>query len=260
MASRINIPRRLRRRRIRSKRAARHQGQQAYLITSEQARAAGAASTDVGKILFERTDRPVFKWSHYLDAYEAEFGAFRGRPVRVLEIGVYKGGSLQVWRDYFGPDARIFGIDIDPTCAEIDNDEGISVRIGSQDDPEFLARVIDEMGGVDIILDDGSHVARHQRTSFETLFPLLSEGGVYAVEDLHTSYWPDYGGKYGRGDGFIELAKHLIDDMHGWYHVKTNHYSQIDAKLTIPKIVIYDSMVFIYKTTKARPSNFITGA
>lgn len=259
MASKIDLPRRIRHRWARTRRAARRLDQPAYSITPEQARTAGAASTDLGRIFLELSDRPVFKWSHYLHAYEAEFSAFRGHPIRMLEIGVYKGGSLQVWRDYFGPDATIFGIDIDPTCAEIDNDDGITVRIGSQDDPAFLTRVVDEMGGVDIILDDGSHVARHQRTSFETLFPLLSEGGVYAVEDLHTSYWSDYGGRYGRGRGFIELAKNLIDDMHGWYHVKRSHHAKIDAKLTIPKIVIYDSIAFIHKAKKAPPTNFFTG-
>ena len=98
----------------------------------------------------------VHKWHHYLPLYDRYFGQYRGTPVKFLEIGVNNGGSLQMWRRYFGPDAVICGIDINPDCAQYDGQSGM-VRIGSQDDPEFLASVIEEMGGIDAVLDDGSH-------------------------------------------------------------------------------------------------------
>jgi limonene-1,2-epoxide hydrolase len=235
----------------------------AFTVTPEEAIASGAESTELGKMLVAHSCRPIYKWTHYLPAYEAEFGPYRDgfpvedgsrRPLRMLEIGVYKGGSLQLWREYFGHDAIIFGIDIDPKCAEAQN-EGIEVRIGSQDDPAFLASVIAEMGGVDVVLDDGSHVGAHQRASFETLFPLLSDGGVYAVEDLHTAYWRDYGGAYqGRGS-FVELIKQLVDDMHSWYHTKGQRLP-VDAAHTIPRISFYDSIAVIHKAQKSRPEAF----
>ncbi len=84
----------------------------------------------------------------------------------MLEIGVSKGGSLALWRKALGDRATIFGIDIDPKCAEFDG-KFAKVRIGSQADASFLKSVVDEMGGVDLVLDDGSHVASHQRASFE---------------------------------------------------------------------------------------------
>jgi hypothetical protein len=157
----------------------------------------------------------IHKWEHYLPLYDRYFGPFRNefvgvgghrRPLRFLEIGVFRGGSLEVWRRFFGPDAVIAGIDIDPACARFDGVAAM-VRIGSQDDPEFLRQVVAEMGGVDAVLDDGSHVASHQRASFGTLFPLLSESGVYMIEDTHTAYWPGWheGGLRRRGTA-IEFA------------------------------------------------------
>ena len=122
----------------------------------------------------------VHKWLHYLPIYESYLEPFRGSDLKFLEIGVSKGGSLQMWREYFGDRAVLFGIDIDPECAKYDGQSG-QVRIGSQDDPEFLARVIDEMGGVDVVLDDGSHDSHHIRASLNALYPKLSEGGLYMV-------------------------------------------------------------------------------
>lgn len=84
--------------------------------------------------------RAIDKWTHYLPIYERHFTPFRNTPVRVLEIGVQNGGSAQMWRDFLGPDAVIFGIDIDPACAAA-NGEAARIRIGSQDDPGFLAKV-----------------------------------------------------------------------------------------------------------------------
>src|SRR5215813_13910907 len=98
----------------------------------------------------------VHKWHHYIPIYDRYFSSFRGRKVRFLEIGVSKGGSLQMWRAYFGKDAIIFGIDIDDECLKYSGHAG-QVRIGSQVDQSFLDSVVKEMGGLDIVLDDGSH-------------------------------------------------------------------------------------------------------
>jgi hypothetical protein len=125
------------------------------------------------------------------------------------------------------------------------------VRIVSQDDPKFLRSVIDEMGTPDIILDDGSHFERHQRISFDTLFPLLRDGGLYLIEDLQTAYFfTRWEGKYRRKSSGIELVKDMIDDMHSWYHrkkMRTASRNQIGA------IHIYDSIAVIEKRQVARP-------
>jgi len=131
-------------------------------------------------IFFSNQGKPVAKWLHYLPIYDQLLGSHIGSKVKMLEIGVAHGGSLGLWRKLLGDEAVIFGIDIDPKCAALDGDSG-SVRIGSQDDPKFLRDVVAEMKGLDVVLDDGSHIGRHQRASLDVLFPLLGEGGLYII-------------------------------------------------------------------------------
>jgi hypothetical protein len=201
-------------------------------------------------LFFAHAGAQAHKLTHYFRAYDEQFGVSRGRPVRFLEIGVNHGGSLELWRKYFGPEASIWGIDINPRCASLQGE--FEVRIGSQDDPTFLLSVVKEMGGVDIVLDDGSHVASHQRSSFTTLFPVLADGGIYAIEDLCTSYWPGYEGGLDEAGGFLETVKDLIDDMHRWYHDGTDAVG-IAAWKWIPRITVYDSMAFVRKERRDRP-------
>ena len=216
----------------------------------EAARLSNGASGRMGDVCFAHSGRQLHKWLHYLEIYECHFRMYHNTPVKMLEIGVSQGGSLEIWRKYFGADATIFGIDIRPECASRVTPPN-QVRIGSQDDPQFLHSVIDEMGMPDIILDDGSHLGRHQRVSFDTLFPLLKEGGLYVIEDLHTSYFPGHGeGGYRRKGTAIEHIKDMIDDMHAWYHSKP---TTTPAKEQIGAIHLYDSVVVIEKRKTSRP-------
>lgn len=161
-----------------------------------------------------------------------------------------------MWRKYLGDNAVIFGIDVDARCGQFD-DPQLNIRIGSQADPTFLRSVVEEMGGVDIVLDDGSHVASHQRVTFDTVFPLLSYGGIYAAEDLHTSYWTNFGGGYRRKGTFLEVVKAMIDDMHTWHH---DHGPRvIPAESGVDHLSIYDSLVFIHKAARARPMDVEVG-
>jgi hypothetical protein len=122
------------------------------------------------------------KWWHYFEIYDSLFGSLQSRrnsipqPLRILEIGVWMGGSLQLWRKYFGEKAEIFGIDIDEAASRQGVNEA-QIRIGSQADPIFLKSVLDEIGGLDIVIDDGSHKSKDVIMSLNFLFPHLSEGG-----------------------------------------------------------------------------------
>lgn len=209
------------------------------------------ASSDLERMFYGNTGRLVHKWQHYLPIYERYFASHRGTPFKMLEIGVFKGGSLELWRKYFGPEATLFGIDINPAAAGY-VDAPNEVRIGSQDDPDFLRKVVAEMGGVDVVLDDGSHVARHQRASFDALFPLLSEGGIYMIEDTHTAYWRDFEGGYRRRGTAIEDAKGLVDDIHGWYHGR-------QGRTDIGAISFHDSIIVIEKAKQQRPGHIKVG-
>lgn len=198
-------------------------------------------------------DFQIMKWQHYIPLYDLYFSNLRHskKKIRFLEIGVAHGGSLQMWRKWLGEDAVIFGIDIDPACAEFNGLSG-QVRIGSQDDKEFLDSVIDEMGGVDIILDDGSHHMDHLAKTLGYLFPHLSDGGVYMIEDLHTAYWESYGGGYDTQKNFFRFVMNLVDDMHHWYHGRKLHAPEISK--ICPSIHIHDSIVVLEKNKTFKPA------
>ena len=214
------------------------------------------AANDLERILYAHDGRVIHKWTHFPAVYDQFLGKYRGSTAKMLEIGVFKGGSLEMWRKYLGPAATIYGIDINPDCARYVNPPD-QVRIGSQADPVFLASVVKDMGAPDIILDDGSHVASHQTASFKTLFPLLLEGGLYIIEDLHTSYWRgEHEGGYQRPGTAIELVKTMIDDMHAWYH---GHATHTPAKTEIGAIHMFDSIVVIEKAKRSAPLHIKVG-
>jgi len=210
----------------------------------------GRTPGPIETMFWDNQGPPVHKWHHYLPLYDRYMAPLRDRPLRMLEIGVFKGGSLALWRRYFGPDATIFGIDIDPACAAFDGQHG-QVRIGSQADPDFLTRVADEMGRLDLVLDDGSHYSDHIRTSFRTLFPRLADGGLYIIEDLHAAYWPDYGGGHRAPGNFMQDIATLIDDMHHWYHDQGE--ATAAAAGHVAGIHVHDSLVVIEKDKVREP-------
>src|SRR5262245_9140755 len=123
-------------------------------------------------------ERPIHKWTHYFPIYERHFARFVNRATTFIEIGVSKGGSLQLWKRYLGTFAQIVGIDTDVNCKALEEDQ-ISIRTGDQNDPIFLQRVIDEFKQPDVVLDDGSHVMSHIATSFEFFYPRLNKNGIY---------------------------------------------------------------------------------
>jgi hypothetical protein len=160
--------------------------------------------------------RPIIdKWHHYFDAYHAHFAPFRGKAPTVLEIGVQNGGSMRLWQEYFGPGARLFGLDIDPACAAR-APQGAKVFIGDQADPNVLLRILDEIGPPDIVIDDGGHTARQMIVSFYVLFRRMKAPGVYLAEDTHTQFW---GGEWSddpEGRDFMSYAFGVVAAMHEW--------------------------------------------
>lgn len=131
----------------------------------------------------------------YTDRYSLYLEQYRDIEFNLLEIGVFDGASVKMWKEYF-PKANIVALDIDPRCKEYE-EERIDIHIGDQTDKKFLNDVFNQYGHFEVILDDGGHSWKQQIVSFETLFPRLTPGGLYFVEDMHTSYrpqsvWDDY--------------------------------------------------------------------
>ena len=216
------------------------------------------AESDLECLFYTHSGRCVHKWAHYLKVYEREFAHLRGAPIRFLEIGVSEGGSLELWRSYFGEQAMITGIDINSACQNR-VDPPNKVRTGSQTDAGFLANVVEEFGGeLDVVLDDGSHVASHISMTFKLLFKHLKAGGLYVIEDMHTAYWPEiFEGGYRRKGTAVELGKTVVDDMHGWYH--DNGQEQLD-KTEIASVRFYDSILVIEKADVAEPRHIKVGS
>lgn len=207
---------------------------------------------DLLDIFIKNKGNAIHKWHHYIPIYDRYFSIFRGQKVRFLEIGVSEGGSLQMWRKYFGNQAIIYGIDIDPNCEKFNGIDG-QVRIGSQDDANFLKTVINEMGGVDVILDDGSHHMKHILTTLKSLFPKLSNGGIYMIEDLHTAYWKDFGGGYQSKSSFFTFVSDLINDIHHWYHKNSLKHPSISSNCS--GIHIHDSITVLEKSLIYEPAH-----
>lgn len=183
--------------------------------------------------------RIIHKWKHYFPIYERHFKEFVNKPVTFIEIGCGLGGSLQMWKRYFGPHARIVGIDISVECKKFEEDQ-VQVYIGPQQDSQFLQAVLDEIGTPDIVLDDGSHKMSHITATFKFLYPRMLKNGVYIVEDLHTAYWDEYEGGLRKPSTFIELCKNLIDELNADH--SRGALTPTEFTRTTMGIHFYDSM------------------
>lgn len=194
--------------------------------------------------------RSMNKMLHYFNVYEQWLEKFRNREVVMVEIGVAEGGSLQMWKNYFGPQATIVGIDINPKCKELE-EEQIHVEIGSQEDVQFWTDIKNKYPKIDILLDDGGHTMTQQIVTFEEMFSHIQNGGIYICEDLHTSYWENYGGGLKKSDTYIEYSKNFIDDINA-YHIsgkESNYNTQ-----NMAGVHYYDSMIVIEKDKRiSRP-------
>jgi hypothetical protein len=126
----------------------------------------------------------IFKWLHYFELYHRHLAKFVGKDIHVIEIGVFSGGSMGMWRSYFGPGARITGVDIEPACKTYEN-EFTKIVIGDQEDRSFWEKFRAEVPPADVIIEDGGHEPDQQMVTLEELLPHLKPGGVYICEDIH---------------------------------------------------------------------------
>ena len=208
--------------------------------------------SEIERIFYDTPHRICQKWTHYFGVYERFFGKYRGSDdFKMMEIGISQGGSLDMWRAYFGPGALIVGVDIDPRCRGYEGGRTL-VRIGSQEDGGFLHELIDEFSSFDVVLDDGGHTMSQQLTSFEALYPIVRPGGVYMVEDCHTSYHSQFGGGLQQRGTFIEFAKRKIDELNG-FHIHSSPELLTDFTRTTTGMSFFDSIVAFEKGLVERP-------
>ena len=199
----------------------------------------------------------IHKWMHYFDIYDQYFNKYKNKEVSILEIGVYQGGSLNMWRDYFGKSAKIYAIDINPECKQFET-EDTKIFIGSQEDPIFLNYVKSQIPKLDILIDDGGHTMRQQIVTFEELYGHVKDEGIYLIEDLHTSYWQNFGGGYKNPKSFIEYSKNFIDSINAWQSYNDDLPVNEFTKSTYA-LHYYDSVLVIEKKRIQSPEVIMTG-
>jgi hypothetical protein len=203
------------------------------------------------------------KWGthFYTPVYHELLSRWRDQPVRLLEIGVggddlqtLGGASLATWAEYF-PRGQITGIDIAEKRLPLD--ARIKLFKGSQDDRGFLNSVCDARGPFDIIIDDGSHIPKHVVASFQVLFPLLAENGLYIIEDVQTAFWPNFGGSLLHGGDIMKLARTVIECLnHAELAVVGGSRSLPEFATRIKSFRAYHNLLVIEKGDNGEPSNF----
>lgn len=148
--------------------------------------------------------------------YEPYLAPLRDRPLRVLELGVEHGASLRMWREYF-PRAEVFGVDRQRRARKHAEDR-IRIFIGDQKDPDTLDAVVAQSGPLDLVVDDGGHRPADQQLPLLYLWRSLRAGGLYVIEDIHTSYRLRYRGGWRKPGTTAEFLKGVLDDVHAPIH------------------------------------------
>ena len=200
------------------------------------------------------------KWGKhwYAQHYQRFFAPMKRQKINLLEIGVggYQdsaegGESLRMWKAYF-PKARIVGIDICDKTQFIE--PRIDIRQCDQTDADTLHKLSEQYGGFDIIVDDGSHLNPHVIETFKILFPLLRPHGIYAVEDIQTSYWPTWGGGLDNRQSSMAFFKGLTDGLnHVDYPDKGYQTTYFDRHIV--EIALFHNLIFIRKGINDETSN-----
>ena len=136
---------------------------------------------------FKNSKYSCIKWSNYFGIYDELFKKYRNKKITFVEIGIFSGGSLFMWRNYFGKNARIIGIDLNPQSKKFEK-YGFEIFIGDQSSSLFWKNFFKKIGKVDVVLDDGGHTNYQQIITTNQCIPMIKDGGKMVVEDVHTSF------------------------------------------------------------------------
>ena len=197
------------------------------------------------KTLFYNSKLQSIKLNSYFNIYETIFEEYRRKPITFVEVGIFGGGSLFMWKKYFHPRSRIIGIDLNPKSKSYEK-YGFEIFIGDQESENFWKKFYRKVGKVDIILDDGGHTDLQQTQTFISSIKNIKQNGLIVVEDVHTSYFAEFGNP--SKNSFINYSKKIIDLINtrysGFknYKIKKNKISNI-IKKNIYSISFYDSIV-----------------
>lgn len=184
-----------------------------------------------------REGKGIWKWEHYFEIYHRHLAKFIGKNPSVLEVGVYSGGSLEMWHHYFGDQCHVHGLDIEEACRSY-QDEKTTIHIGDQSDRDFWKRFHEQVPGLDVLIDDGGHSTEQQRITLEEVVPRLNPGGVYLCEDVT-----------GFPNAFSQFACGLVEHLNRaeWEVVETLKSRNSNFQASLHSIHFYPFVVVIEK-------------
>jgi len=203
----------------------------------------------------------ALKPPHYLDVYEQYLSGMQHVPIRLMEIGIAKGGSLKLWRDYF-PQGQIYGVDGSSANVGLKLGRRITTVKGNQYDLAEMSKIAAKLGPFDVVIDDGAHTGRASLNTFLAFFPAVVPGGLYVIEDWGTGYWAHWpdgsdiknGGNFtfsgkkfpSHQSGMVGFVKQLVDVCNTLDRTRGQECSQINSMEILP------GMVLLRKRTEAK--------
>jgi hypothetical protein len=178
------------------------------------------------------------KYDNYFPAYEALLQKYVGRDVTIVEVGILNGGSLFMWRKFFGPKARVIGIDLNPDAREWEK-HGFEIYIGDQSSDTFWTELFQKIGKVDVVIDDGGHTNRQQIITSHYAIQNINNGGLLIVEDVHTNYFREFGNpsRY----SFVNFAHRIVDGVNSRAYSLRRTYAQYSSR--VYSVSFFESMV-----------------
>jgi hypothetical protein len=184
----------------------------------------------------------IWKWTHYFDIYHRHFRKYIGKEVHIVEVGIYSGGSLPMWKKYFGDRCTVHGIDIEKDCLRYqDENKNIKIYIGDQESREFWKEFKTKVPRVDILVDDGGHLVGQQIVTLEEMLPHISPGGVFLCEDI-----------CGNNNKFISYVNGLNQELNNRIHIDADDQTSKNTvfQQQIASIHNYPFIVAIEKREK----------
>ena len=165
------------------------------------------------KKFFQTSPRYSIKWNNYFNIYENLFKKFINKKIKIVEVGIGDGGSLFMWKYFFGQKAKIIGIEQNPEAKKLKK-YGFQIFIGDQSNPIFWKNFYKKVGKIDILIDDGGHTNLQQITTLMESINHINPNGIIVVEDTHTSFMKDKGFKNPSKFSFINFTLMIVETLH----------------------------------------------
>ena len=191
---------------------------------------------------FKKSPKYSIKWNNYFEIYENLFQKFLKKKITIVEVGIGDGGSLFMWKNFFGKKAKIIGIELNPESKKLEK-KGFKIFNGDQSSKDFWKSFYKKIGKIDILVDDGGHTNIQQITTLIESINYVKPGGMIIIEDTHTSFMKNKDFKNPSKYSFINFTSSLIEVIHRRNPNLKKELNFISKKIN--SIEYYDSITVI---------------